>query len=89
MYLLFKIKFAHSLALSAGADKNSARKLFLNQEDTVKDVSSSAVGQARPPVRKLGARLAFRSEVYPAQYRRGGRPVDGSQVTARFPGKRQ
>lgn len=50
----------------------------------MKEVSSSAVRKARPPVRKLGARLAFRSECY----RRSGRPVDGSQITACFPGKR-
>jgi hypothetical protein len=54
----------------------------------MKEVSSSAVRKARPTVRKLDARLVFRNEFYQARYRRSGRPVSSSHITACFPGKR-
>jgi hypothetical protein len=64
--------------------ENMAANLSLNQEDTVKDVGSSAVRKARPSVRNLGARFAFRREFYRAEYRRCDRAAMGMRATVFF-----
>jgi hypothetical protein len=51
----------------------------------MKEVSSSAIRKARPTVRKLDARPAFRNEHCSTQYRRSGCAVNGSHVTTRSP----
>lgn len=56
----------------------------LNQEDAVKEVCAPTVRETRPSIRKLGARFAFRSEIYPAQNRCNDHPFYEGRIAVYF-----